>query len=247
MDQFSALAEYYDRFVGADYEKITQRIHSIIQENQSCASLVCDVGCGSGTVTLNLAKLGYDMIGIDGSQEMLSEAMNKRYDLPEGENVLFLCQKLPDFELYGTVDCIISTLDTINYITDENDLDRLFYWFHNYLNPNGLLIFDINTLYKYETILSQNSSIYDEDDVFMTWDSHFDGALCNHRLTIFTKENNVYFRSDEEQVQRYYSVATIEKLLEKHQLKILSVTDDYSENKPTEETQRLVFTVKKGE
>lgn len=241
MDQFSALAEYYDRFVGADYDKISGAIDGIIQKHLPDANLICDIGCGSGTVTLSLLEKGYDMIGIDGSVEMLSEAMNKRATVENSERALFLCQQLPDFELYGTVDCIISTLDTLNYVTDENDLDRLFYWFHNYLNPNGLLIFDINTLYKYRSLLDGNCSIYDEDDVFMSWDSRFDGTICNHHLSVFTKDGDVYLRSDEEQTQRYYSVETIKGLLSKHHLKLIAITDDYTDALPNDKTERLVF------
>ncbi len=241
MNQFSALAEYYDRFVGADYDKISGAIDEIIKKHLPDANLICDIGCGSGTVTLALLQKGYDMIGIDGSVDMLAEAMNKRMGLDNSEKALFLCQELPEFELYGTVDCIISTLDTLNYITDENDLDRLFYWFHNYLNPNGLLIFDINSLHKYMNRLNGHCAVYDEEDVFMTWESRFDGAICNHHLAVFSKEDDVYTRSDEEQVQRYYSIETIKNMLNKHHLKLIDIIDDYSDKIPDEETERLVF------
>ncbi len=241
MNQFSALAEYYDRFVGADYDKISGAIDGIIKKHFPGASLICDIGCGSGTVTLSLLEKGYDMIGIDGSIDMLTEAMNKRSLVENQEKALFLCQQLPDFELYGTVDCIISTLDTLNYITDEKNLDRLFYWFHNYLNPNGLLIFDINTLRKYNFLLNGHCAIYDEEDVFMTWDSRFDGEICNHHLSVFEKEGDVYLRSDEDQVQRYYSFEVIKAMLKKHHFKLIGITDDYTDKPPDEKTERLVI------
>lgn len=241
MNQFTGLAKFYDRFVGADYPKIIKFIDSTIKKYYPHASLICDIGCGSGTVTLALAQKGYDMIGIDGSAEMLAEAMNKRYEQEGTESVLFLHQQLPDFELYGTVDCIISTLDTLNYLTDENDLDRLFHWFSNYLNPNGLLLFDVNTLYKYEQLLNDNCSVYDDSNVFMSWESSFDGELCNHHLTIFTEEGGSYQRKDEEQVQRYYSIKAFEDLLKKHGFKLIKIADDYTDESPNETTQRLVF------
>ena len=125
MDQFTALAKYYDRFVGADYGKMADFIDHKIKEFFPSASLVCDIGCGSGTLTLALLEKGYDMIGIDGSVEMLSEAINKRAEVKNGDKALFLCQQLPEFELYGTVDCIVSTLDTLNYLTEETDLPVL--------------------------------------------------------------------------------------------------------------------------
>lgn len=246
MDAFESLAQYYDRFVGADYKNISSFIHNRIQTYLPDASLICDIGCGSGTVTFFLSEMGYDMIGIDGSMDMLTEAMDKRADFSRGETVLFLCQQLPEFELYGTVDVIISTLDTVNYITDDNDLDRLFYWFQNYLNPNGLLIFDINTLYKYQTMLNNHCEAFDDDTIFLSWRSSFDGTICNHQLTFFEKDSDdLYFRSDEEQTQRYFSKEQINELLKVHNFEILDIFDDYSAVKPNATTQRLTYIARK--
>lgn len=245
MDQFSALAKFYDRFVGADYPAISAFIDQKIKQYKSDSNLVCDIGCGSGNVTLSLLENGYDMIGIDGSIDMLTEALNKRAAVEGGERALFLCQQLPDFELYGTVDCIISTLDTLNYITKHKDLDKTFYWFRNYLDPNGLLIFDINTEYKYQSLLDGHCSVYDEEDVFMAWHSQYDGELCRHKLTVFSNENGEYSRSDEEQIQRYYSLNCIKELLAKYHFEILEICDDYSANLPSDKTQRLTIVARK--
>ncbi len=245
MNQFSALAKFYDRFVGADYTAITDYIDDQIRRYNPDASLVCDIGCGSGTITLSLLDKGYDMIGIDGSIDMLSEAQNKRMEYSNGDKALFLCQELPEFELYGTVDCIISTLDTLNYITETDDMDRLFYWFRNYLNPNGLLIFDINTEYKYQSLLDNQCRIYDEEDVFMAWQSRYENELCYHDLSIFNKCGDRFIRYDEEQVQRYYSPEFVQSLLMKYGFKIIQITDDYSPKIPNEQTQRLTFVAMK--
>lgn len=241
MNDFSLLAPYYDQFVGADYDKISGFILDRIHRYFPQASLVCDLGCGSGTLTFRLLEQDFDMIGIDGSIEMLSEANNKRYDHPKGEKALFLCQQLPEFELYGTVDVIFSTLDTFNYLTDESDLDRLFYWLRNYLNPGGLLIFDVNTHYKYQEILNHHCEVYEEDDIYMLWRSQFDGTICRHDLTFFEKDGELYRRSDEEQQQRYYSFDEIRDLLQKYGFKILEMCDDYSEASPNNTTQRITF------
>ena len=241
MTGFESLAAYYDRFVGADYEQIIQFIDQTLKSNLPDASLVCDIGCGSGTVTLGLLEKGYDMIGIDGSVEMLTEAMNKRSSLDNGEKALFLCQQLPDFELYGTVDAIISTLDTVNYLTDPKDLEKLFYWVRNYLNPNGLFIFDVNTLYKYQEVLNGYSAVYEEDSVFFTWRSFFENGLCCHQLTYFTKAEVGYVRRDEEQQQRYYSPREIDRVLNQYGFELLGVYDDYSVRAPQENSQRITY------
>ncbi len=245
MNDYATLAHYYDRFVGADYERIIAYIHNVIMEHFEDGALVCDIGCGSGTITLALAELGYDMIGIDGSEEMLNEALEKKYVSPTGCNALFLQQQLPEFELFGTVDVIISTLDTVNYITDKNQLDRLFYWLRNYLNPNGILIFDINTLHKYQNILDGHCAIYEDNDVFLTWRSHFKNSLCNHQITVFKEVGDAYNRFDEEQFQCYHSPDELERLFSKYGFKLLKVNDDYSNSEPSDKTQRITYVLQK--
>ncbi|PWM39364.1 MAG: SAM-dependent methyltransferase [Clostridiales bacterium] len=249
MNGFHALAHYYDRFVGADYGRIVGFIHENLQKYCGEGSLICDVGCGSGTVALKLLKKGYDLIGIDGSPEMLNEAIQKKDCLPQSDRILFLCQELPDFELFGTVDAIISTLDTLNYLTDEQQLHRLFYWFYNYLNPNGILIFDLNTLHKYRDVLDNNCDIFEEDGVFLNWRSQFDGMICSHSLTIFEKmPNGFYQRNDEEQFQRYYSMEEITAMLERYHFELLDICDCYSKSRPNDQSERLTFVArcKKG-
>ncbi len=241
---YTALAQCYDRFVGADYSKIVAFIDQQLKKNFDAPKLICDVGCGSGTVALELLKKGYDLIGIDGSVDMLSEAMQKRLLVENGDKALFLCQELPDFELYGTVDGIISTLDTLNYIETEKDLDRLFYWFRNYLNPGGILIFDINSFYKYDYVLKDYCQIYDEDEVFLTWRSTFDGTFCHHSISVFEEENDYYIRSDEEQKQRYYSVEQIGALLSKYGFDLIGIYDDYSNDQVGAKTERLTYVAK---
>ncbi len=245
MKEFSVLAQYYDRFVGADYSEIIEFIDAQIKQYSPSASLICDIGCGSGTVTLGLLEKGYDMIGIDGSVEMLSEAQNKRINAADGEKALFLYQQLPEFELYGTVDCIVSTLDTINYLTEDGEIEILFRWFANYLNPDGLLIFDVNTLYKYQKILNGHCAVYDADDVFLTWRSQFEKEICNHSISVFRKDGEAYYRSDEEQTQRYYSELLILSLLERNHFELLHIYDGYSDKLPEDKTQRLTFVARK--
>lgn len=244
MEGYTALAPFYDRFVGADYPKMVAYIAKKIREYKPDASLVCDLGCGSGSVTLALLEYGFDMIGIDGSFDMLAEAMNKREQLQNADKALFLCQELPEFELYGTVSTIVSTLDTFNYLTDAEDLDRLFYWLRNYLDPGGILIFDVNTLYKYQSVLDNNCDIYEDEEVFMAWRSKFDGKLCYHDLTFFEKDEDCYFRRDESQAQRYYSLEEIKALLNKYDFDLLEVADDYSDEAPHDQTQRYTIVAK---
>ena len=119
-------------------------------------SLLLDLACGTGSMTLELARRGYDMIGVDGSEDMLSVAYDRKFD-EELSNILYLCQDMRAFELYGTVGAVTCCLDSINYLSGEGDLQKCLSCVHNYLDPDGLFIFDVNTPYKFENIYADNS------------------------------------------------------------------------------------------
>ncbi len=239
-------AQEYDKMVGADYNKITDFIDSNIKKYKPDSSLICDLGCGTGTVALELSQRGYDVIAIDSSETMLMMAREKAYENNDS-TVLFLCQNIVDFELFGTVDAIYSTLDTVNYITSEKDLNTFFKWVRNYLNYDGLFIFDINSQYKFDSVLNNKSFIYDYEDVFCTWETQKDedsDEYC-HYLTYFVKQDNgMYERFDTTQVQRFYSKELIEKIAKKYDFEIICIKDDYSNDEIVSKTQRYTYIMK---
>jgi len=242
MDVF---AENYDLMVGADYNKIVNFIDSAIKTYKPDSELICDLGCGTGTVALALSERGYDMIAIDSSEEMLVKAREKAESACD-KNTMFLCQDIIDFELYGTVDVIYSTLDTINYILDKRDLNTLFKWVRNYLNYDGLFIFDINSQYKFESVLNNNTFVYDFDDMFCTWETErYLKNKYDHYLTYFVKnENGQYSRFDNIQQQRYYSMQEIKELFVKYDFEILATCDNYSDRPIGKKTERYTFILK---
>ncbi len=239
-------AQKYDDMVGADYNKIIDFIDNSIKKYKPDSSLVCDLGCGTGTVALALSNRGYDVIAIDSNDTMLMMAREKAFELND-TITLFLCQDIVNFELYGTVDVIYSTLDTVNYITEEKDLDTFFKWVRNYLNFDGLFIFDINSQYKFDSILNNKTFIYDYEDMFCSWETQKDedtNEYC-HFLTYFVKQDNgLYERFDSTQCQRYYSMEIIENLAKKYDFEIVSVKDDYSESEISLQTERYTYIMK---
>ena len=239
-------AEYYDSMVGADYDKITDFIVSAIKKHKPDSDLICDLGCGTGKVAINLAQNGYDLIGIDSSEDMLIKARENALD-NNIDIILFLNQDISDFELYGTVDVIYSTLDTLNYITCKKDLDRLFKLVRNYLNYDGLFIFDVNSEYKFKEILDDKDYIYDTEELFCCWSAKFESKSdkCYHWLTYFEKssEGN-YIRVENEQVQRFYSKQYLKSVFDKYGFEVLSLTDNYSFNRIKPKTERLTYILK---
>ena len=167
MQAYTGFAQVYDIFMdNVPYDNWTEYLTGLLQEYGVKDGLVLELGCGTGKVTRRLALKGYDMIGIDLSDEMLEIAREKEYSddswteaaKPEGDlngrnPILYLQQDMREFELFGTVSAVVSICDSMNYITSEEDLIKVFQLVNNYLDPGGLFIFDMNTEYKYKNLL----------------------------------------------------------------------------------------------
>ena len=211
--------------------------------------LVLDLACGTGSMTLELAKRGYDMIGVDGSSEMLNIAFDRKYDLELKNDVLFLLQDMREFELYGTVGAITCCLDSLNYLTGDGELDKVFSLVHNYLDPDGLFLFDINTPHKFENVYGNNTYVYEEEDCggnsFCVWQNCFDKetSLCDFRLNVFEKdeESSLYVRRDEEQCERCYSKDEIISTLQKNKLELIGIYSDFEFTSASDNDERWYF------
>lgn len=202
--------------------------------------LVLDLCCGTGRMTGTLARRGYDMIGVDGSEDMLSVA----YERTAGQNILYLCQDMRSFELYGTVGAVTCCLDSVNYLTDDGDLGKCFSTVHNYLDPGGLFLFDVNSPYKFEEIYGQRDYILETEDAYCGWQNDYDPktGLCDFLLSVFSPDGEGgYRRRDEEQTERCYAPAELEKALREAGFEVLGVYGDYDFGAPEEKSERLYF------
>jgi SAM-dependent methyltransferase len=190
-----------------------------------------------------LAQAGYDMIGVDNSEEMLAEAMEKRME--SGHDILYLLQDMQEFELYGTVRAVVSVCDSLNYITEEEDLEEVFRLVNNYLDPGGLFLFDMNTVYKYQEILGDSTIAENREDGSFIWENSFDPetGINVYELALFLpREDGLYEKSEEVHYQRAYSVEKICELLKKAGLNVVNLYDAYTW-KPVSETTERVFIV----
>jgi SAM-dependent methyltransferase len=244
MEAYRNFAQVYDLFMeDTPYDEWVDYLKKLWERYNLKPNLIADLGCGTGTITRILAKDGYDMIGIDISEDMLAVAREKATE--QEQDILYLLQDMREFELYGTVDCIISLFDSINYITEKEDLFEVFKLANNYLEPGGLFIFDVNTEYKFEKILSSNTFAQTSDEAAYIWENFYDKEekINEYYMNFFIKQHNnsAYERFEEFHYEKAYSVEEITVLLEKAGLKLLDAFDAFTFEKPKKDSQRLYF------
>lgn len=242
---YEKFAQVYDIMMAdTPYENWADYIEQLFKKFESSPKLILDLGCGTGTISAIFSSKGYDMIGIDSSLDMLMIAREKSEKL--GKKVLYLNQDMTDFELYGTVDCILCLCDSLNYITEEEELGKVFALVNNYLDPGGLFIFDINTTYKFREVLSDNTFAGVYDNCAYIWDNYFyeKENMNEYKLTLFIDENGSYRRYEEQHYEKAYSIETIQRLIEEAGLKLEGIYDELSFGFPREESERIYFVVR---
>jgi predicted TPR repeat methyltransferase len=244
---YNNFAYVYDKLTGdIEYQKWADYIEKIIQKNGLEASLILELGCGTGSFGIEMAKRGYEMICLDLSGDMLDCASEKA--IKEGVNILFLNQDMCNFELYGTVDVIVCLLDSFNYLVKPGQVQKMLKLVHNYLNPGGLLIFDVNTQYKFENILSDNLFYEIDDDITYIWENDYNCKSKKARfdLTFFVREDQLYRRFEETHFERAYSDEEIKEFIKQSGLKTISVYGQFTFKKPSLKSERNFYICKKS-
>lgn len=237
---YNRFAYLYDNLINdVDYKKWVDYYFKIFQRYGLNPRLGLDLGCGTGSMTTELSRRGIEMTGIDLSEDMLMVAREKS----EGMDILYLNQDMCGFELYGTVDFIVSSLDCMNYITDKRDLLKVMKLANNYLDPGGLFIFDINTRHKLENVIGNNTFILENDDVFCSWQNEYDKKrkICDFYLTFFCRDGKEYSRFDEQHCERVYEIDEIKSLIESSGMRLLKVYHDLSFENPKKNSERVFF------
>lgn len=241
MEAYTGFAEVYDIFMdNVPYEEWADYIEDILKEYGIEDGLVLDLGCGTGSMTEELAGRGYDMIGVDYSGEMLEIAMDKREK--SKADILYLLQDMREFELYGTVRAVVSACDSVNYITEEEELVQVFRLVNNYLDPGGIFLFDFNTEYKYREVLGESTIAEDREECSFIWDNYYDeeDQINEYELTLFIREKDDLYRKYQEQhFQKAYTLDTMKRLIEESGLVFEAAYDAYTGNAPGEDSERI--------
>ncbi len=244
MSGYSGFAQFYDRFTGdVDYSARARYFDTVIQKYAPGAGLLLDLACGTGSLSFEMEKLGYDVIGVDDSCEMLGEAAEKRAEKESG--ALFLCQAMEELDLYGTVDATVCALDSLNHILGKDELFRVFKKVSLFSNPGAVFVFDVNTLYKHREVLGNNSFVIEDEDAMCVWQNAFDedSGRVDIALDFFAlqEDSGLWARTSTEFSEAAYSVELLKELAVKAGFEVRAVFDNDSFLPPRPDSERLIF------
>lgn len=248
MEAYTSFARVYDTFMdNIPYEEWAHYLTGLLREYGVESGLVLDLGCGTGSMTELLADRGYDMIGADNSEDMLEIAMEKREE--SGHEILYLLQDMREFELYGTVRAVVSVCDSVNYITEEDDLLEVFRLVNNYLDPKGVFIFDFNTLYKYREILGDRTIAENREECSFIWENYYyeEEKINEYELSLFIREKKDLFRKYvETHYQRAYTLEEMISLVKKSGMEYVTAYDAFTHEAPRETSERIYMVAREN-
>lgn len=247
---YSSLAAVYDKLnSGIDYAAWADFIEARLEKyfGKRPESLL-DLACGTGSMTVEFARRGYDLTGVDLSDEMLSVARAKCDAERFLHKVLLVKQDMRELELYGTVNAAICCLDSFNYLTDTGSLGRTLAHLHNYLDPGGVFVFDMNAPAKFGRVYGNNAYVLEEDGILCAWQNFYNSKtkLCDFYLSIFREgADGRWERFDETQRERCYSLRTVKKLLSENGFELCELVGGLDGEQVDEDTERWYFTVRR--
>lgn len=240
--QFSA---FYDTLMlEVDYKQVANRIDDMVMNFSGERGVLLDLACGTGTLCEEFAEKGYDVLGIDLSNEMLSVALDKKYD--SGLPIQYVCQDMRKIDLFGTVDITVCTLDSLNHLETIEDVKSTFERVSLFTEPDGLFIFDVNTIYKHSKVLADNTFVYDCDNVYCVWQNYLnDDNSVDIQLDFFEEDSGAYYRYTENFTEICFPTDRILEMLQESGFVVEAQFDSYTTDKVTNETERIVFVARK--
>lgn len=245
---YNAFARYYDELTrNVDYPARAAAIDTLVRSyGGKSGGILLDLACGTGSLSVELARLGYDVIGVDSSEEMLGAAFEKK--LESGLPIQFLRQDMRSLDMFGTIDVTVCMLDSLNHLPSRGDVERTFERVSLFSEPDGLFIFDVNTRYKHEHVLADNAYIFDTPSVFCAWQNSFCPERCEVRINLdfFEKTGGMYKRYSESFSEFAYSDAEMKQMLSAAGFTLLDEIDFDSGESPSDISQKVIYICRKA-
>lgn len=246
MAQYDEFSNIYDILMDeVDYESWAKFIIKLFEKSCVTPKNILDVACGTGNISIPLSEAGYNVCGIDISENMLSIAENKART--HRQNIRFIKQDIRDLKINNTFDAIICACDGINYILNDDDLKKTFYGLHRILKEDGVFIFDTSSYYKIKYILNNNTFFEEKHGICYCWENEFDEntSIITMRLNFFIPEGKLYYRFEEVHKQKAYKNEVILEKLRECEFYSIKIYDEFIFKEPDIKSERIFFVAQK--
>lgn len=247
MKSYIGLAQVYDQLMDhIDYQSVTDFYLKAARKFGWQGKNILDLACGTGNITLQLLQQGFEVLGLDFSEQMLAIADAKIYQA--GFIPHLICQNMKNIKIPSQVDLVLCSFDSINYLVKKEEVQQVFNQVFKQLTKEGFFLFDVNSEYKFKEVLGRETFTLVEDNICYIWQNSFSekSNLCQILLDIFIlKPGGLYERIQEEHQQRYYSPEQLTNMLEIAGFQVLAIYGDQTFRKPDETTKRLFFIARK--
>ena len=241
---YDAFAKYYDVLTeNIDYDELAAYYDKLNLRYGGKRGILLDLACGTGSMSVRFAEMGYDVIGTDASPEMLDIALSKQH-----EGIQYLCQDMTELDMFGTLDTVVCALDSLNHLADADELRTVIERVSLFCDKGAVFIFDVNTPYKHEHILADSTFVYETDDVFCVWENEYLGSgVTDITLDFFERDGGLYRRSSDSFTETAFPRRLIEEMLTDAGFELCAVLEYPTENEPSEICEKLTFVARMNE
>ncbi len=241
MSGYGRFAYFYDALTkNVDYPARVDRILGFFRKYGITDGILLDAACGTGSMAELFCAAGFEVVGADASEEMLGEALNKKYE--SGSDILYLNQDIRSLDLFGSIRCAVCCLDSLNHLPTAQDLFRAIHSVGFFMEKDGIFVFDVNTEFKHKTVLADNTFVYDLDEIYCVWQNSYDceAKRTDIRLDLFIPGDDGLYEREEEAFSEYvYSDAVIRECAERANFRVEEVCGEEAD--PVREDEQRVY------